>query len=131
MIYKKEEIELLSQALSNNKRAIIQLESECKELAMLQHALLGEIEAIKWLFKNNKILAAFDDAIGGNKTAVKFLIGQKEYGWAAIANYIHGDDAALEWLNKQGYSHLVRLAYSIKKMLEREQGKDVSFLFKP
>lgn len=131
MIYKKEQIELLSQALSKNKRAMLQLEAESKDLAMLQHALQAEVKAIEWLLKNNKILAAFDSAIGGNKTAVKFLIQNKEYEWAAVANFIQGDDMALVWLNKNDYGHLVRLAYTIKKLLESEQGKGVSFLFTP
>ena len=131
MIYNKEQIELLSQALSKNKRAVLQLEAESKDLAMLQHALQAEVPAIEWLLKNNKVLAAFDDAIGGNKTAIKFLILNKEYEWAAVANYIHGDDMAVEWLNKNDCKHFIRLAYTIKKVLENEQGKGVSYLFKP
>jgi hypothetical protein len=131
MIYTKNQIDLLSKALLGDKTAHKRLETENYNLFRLHGALRGSSQDIEWLLKNDKMLAAFDDAVGGNRTAVRALIKLKEPAWAAMANYVHGDDIALQWLKKHGMEHYYKLAKCILKMLEDEAGKDVSLLFKP
>lgn len=117
MPYSAEQIDLLSEALHENREASKKLARDHKELAILATALRGNEEAMAWLYNNNKILAAFDAGIGGNKSAIRLLLKMKEFEWAAVANFVKGDLKALEWLKKNKLHHFIRLAYRIKKVL--------------
>ncbi len=117
MTYSVRHINLLYEALEDNRQAAEVLASENKNLYVLESALRGNIEAMNWLFENDKILAAFDAGVGGNKSAIRLLVKMKEFEWAAVANFIKGDKKALEWLKSNKLNHLIRLAFSIKKVL--------------
>jgi hypothetical protein len=131
MIYTDKQIELLSLALMGDKKALTRLKVECKPLKMLEEALHANKEAIEWLLQNDKMLAAFDDAVGGNRSAVRLLIKKQQFGWAAVANYINGDEGAFAWLKKQGLDQFVKLALGIKELQKHDSAKNVSMLFKP
>lgn len=117
MAYSAKQIDLFCQALEDDKEALALLGRECKNLAILHTALRGNVEAMSWLFENDKILAAFDAGIGGNKSAIRLLIKLNEFEWAAVANFVKGDQKALDWLQKNKLSHFIRLAYCIKRVL--------------
>jgi hypothetical protein len=131
MIYTEKQIELLSLALMGDKKAQAMLVDTCKPLSMLEGALRADKDSIEWLIKNEKILAVFDDAVGGNRSAIRVLIKSKEFGLAAVANYINGDEKAFEWLKKQGLSMYIKLAMGIKELQKHDSSKSVSYLFKP
>lgn len=116
MIYTEKQIDLLSDALEGNEEARKKLLEESKSLAALEAALRHNEEATYWLLKNEKLLAAFDDAVAGNKSGVRLLLKKKEYAWAAVANYIKGDDEAFEWLKRHKLTHFMKLAYAIKNL---------------
>jgi len=131
MIYSEKQIELLSLALMGDKKAQKLLNDECKPLKQLEGALKADKNSIEWLLKNDKMLAVFDDAVGGSRSAVRLLMQKKEFGWAAVANYMNGDDEALVWLKKQGLQAFVKLALGIKELQKHDSSKGISFLFKP
>ena len=114
MIYSKNQIELLAEALKGSPQARQRLMDEAPELVMLEAGLMTEVPAMEWLLQHNKLLALFMDAVHGNKSAVKVLMLKKEYGLAAVANYTNGDDEAGLWLRNHRLDHYLRLAEGIK-----------------
>jgi hypothetical protein len=114
MIYSKNQIELLAEALKGSAAARDRLKLESPELVMLEAGIMTEVPAMQWLIKNHKVLAMFMDGVHGNKSAVRILMAMKQFGFAAVANYVNGDDNAGEWLKNNHLYHYLKLAEGIK-----------------
>lgn len=130
MKFSETQIDLLSRSMKGDKNAYQLLLAESRDLAAAGAALLGDVNSMNWLLKNNKVLALFVDASDGNKSAVKVLLIKKYFRFAAVANFLNGDDAAGEWLAKYHLKHYLTLAENIKYAREKASEFDMGAYFR-
>lgn len=130
--YDADTIRRLADLFRGQEHARTELEQRgCGELALLYHFLVDESDRSFEILKEKKhaVLAAFCKAVEGERSSVKFLLDMKMAHWAAIANYINGDEAALVWLERSAepqYLHLAKAMYArIKKEKDDNPFRDL------
>ena len=102
MHYPKEAIEKATAWVDGSPSAKLWLEkNNFPELVYLRDAASRHAKAFEYLLVHKHIiLATFVNAIWDDKKAFKLLMDGKQYHWAAMANYINGDDNAAAFLKK-------------------------------
>lgn len=130
MLYSKEVIDITSEWIQGDSRAGQWLhEHHFEELVMLKDAVSRHAKAMQYLLVNKHIsLAAFVNAIWEDPAAFKLLMTKGNYHWAAMANYINGDDKAAIFLNKNHLKHYAILAQRILEKI-RKEGDEGSNIF--
>jgi hypothetical protein len=129
MVYSLKKIQLLTKALTGDKKLFERLMKEAPEYAAMGSALVGNTVAMNWLMKHNKTLAVFVEAVDGNKTAVQILIKEKEFELAAVANMLNEDEDAELWLEKHNLKDYINFAVAIQHALDKEEKYNLSGYF--
>ena len=113
MNYPKEAIEKTSAWVAGDQRAKQWLmDHNFEELVQLRDAARRYTKSLEFLFVHKHIvLAAFVNAIWEDKKAFKLLMDQRAFQWAAMANYINGDENAALFLKKNNRLILRILKY--------------------
>ncbi|MCC7302942.1 MAG: hypothetical protein IT233_09885 [Bacteroidia bacterium] len=70
------------------------------------------------------VLAAFCKAVDGERSSVKFLLQTGNPQWAAASNFINGDEKAMVWLEKNGYTAHAMLARKIAERFRKENDEN-------
>ena len=73
------------------------------------------------------VLAAFVNAVWEDQRAFKLLMDQRAFHWAAMANYINGDDKAELFLKKNRLEHYLALAHAIQAKIRKEGDEGTNF----
>jgi hypothetical protein len=129
MVYSLEKIQLLTKALSGDKKLFALLRKEAPVYAALGSALVGNSEAMNWLLQNDKTLAVFAEAVDGNKTAVQILLKEKQYALAAVANMLNEDEEAETWLEQHNLKEYINFAVAIQYAMDKEAEQDLGRYF--
>lgn len=122
--YPAEDIHLLAELFGGHEEAYAMLIGrDRKELTLLLHYLVDENERSFEVLRETRhvVLAAFCKACDGERGSIKFLLEAKVPHWAAIANHINGDDAALAWLERAPEREYAVLARAIAARLKKEK----------
>ena len=129
MNYSKEVIEKTSAWVAGDQRAKQWLlDHNFEELVQLRDATRRYTKPLEFLFVHKHIvLAAFVNAIWEDKKAFKLLMDQRAFQWAAMANYINGDDNAALFLKKNNLAHYAELAHKIQARIREDGDKGTNF----
>ena len=102
MIYSKEAIVKTRAWVEGDLKAKQWLQdNQFEELVQLKDAASRYPKAFEYLLVHKHLtLAAFVNAVWDDSKAFKLLMDQKAFQWAAMANYINGDDNAAAFLKK-------------------------------
>ena len=122
MNYSKEAIEKTAAWVEGNPSAKLWLQqNNHEELVQLKDAASRHAKPFEYLLVHKHlVLAAFVNAIWDDKVAFKLLMDQRAFQWAAMANYINGDDNAALFLKKNKLDHYLQLAVVIQAKIRRE-----------
>jgi hypothetical protein len=129
MLYPKEAILHLNAWIDGSTNAKLWLqENNYEELVQLKDASSRHSKPMEYLLVNKFIvLAAFVNAIWDDPTAFKLLMDQKQFHWAAVANYINGDDKAAMFLKKNNLEHYAELGFKIQAKIRKEGDAGTNF----
>src|ERR1043166_9659819 len=107
MNYSREAIDMTRALVNGDKRAKQWLENNhLEELVQLNDAVSRHAHAFEYLLVNKfVILAAFVNAVWEDKKAFALLMEQRAFHWAAMANFINGDENAEVFLRKNRMDH--------------------------
>ena len=72
-------------------------------------------------------LAAFVNAIWDDKDAFRLLMDEKQFHWAAVANFINGDEKAAIFLKRNQLDHYLALAIRLQAKIRREGDEGTNF----
>ena len=130
MLYPKEVIEITAEWVNGDSRAGQWLhDHNFEELVMLKDAVSRHAKPMQYLLVNKHIsLAAFVNAIWDDAAAFKLLMTKGNYHWAAMANYINGDEKAALFLKKNKLEHYAVLA-KVNEEKIRKEGDEGSNIF--
>ncbi len=128
MLYSKEVIEKTTAWVEGDIKAKLWLQHHnLEELVQLKDAISRHAKAFEYLLVHKHlVLATFVNATWEDKKAFKILMDKKEFLWAAMANYINGDDKAAIFLNKNNLKHYAELAHKIQAKIRREGDEGTS-----
>lgn len=129
MNYSKEAIDKAVAWVEGDSRAKQWLQdNNLEELVQLKEAASRHAKPFEYLLVHKHIvLAAFVNAIWEDQRAFKLLMDQKAFQWAAMANYINGDDKAELFLKKNKLDHYLRLAHVIQAKIRKEGDEGTNF----
>jgi hypothetical protein len=129
MTYPKIAIEKAAQFVLENEAAQYWLEqNNYPELVHLCLAARRFPKSFEYLMiHKHYVLATFVNAIWDDKKAFALLMGKKEFVWAAMANFINGDDDALSFLDKNNLNHYSQLAKNIQHKIRKDADDNTSF----
>ncbi|HET6225326.1 MAG TPA: hypothetical protein VFF27_03540 [Bacteroidia bacterium] len=130
MLYPKEVIDITTEWIKGDSRAGQWLqENNLTELFMLKDAVSRHAKPMQYLLVNKHIiLAAFVNAIWEDQAAFKLLMTKGNHHWAAMANYINGDEKAALFLKNNKLQHYAELAHQILEKI-RKEGDEGSNIF--
>ncbi len=99
-----------------------------EELVQLKDACSRYAKALEYLLVHKHIaLAAFVNAIWEDQKAFKVLMDLRAFQWAAMANYINGDDEAAVFLKKNKMENYAELAHKIQAKIRKEGDAGTNF----
>ena len=129
MLYPKEVIEKTAAWIEGDSAAKKWLQNNgYEEMVQLKDAASRYPKAFEYLLVHRHIvLAAFVNAIWDDKKAFKLLMDKKEFHWAAMANYINGDDNAAIFLHKNNLKPYAELAHKIQAKIRKEGDAGTNF----
>jgi hypothetical protein len=129
MLYPKEVIQHLNAWMDGSGQSKRWLqEHNFEELVQLKDAVSRHSKPFEYLLVNKfLVLAAFVNAIWDDQTAFSLLMEQRAFHWAAMANFINGDDNAALFLRKNKLDHYLELAIKIQAKIRREGDEGTNF----
>lgn len=129
MLYSKEVIDITAEWIKGDNRAGQWLkEHHFEELVILKDAVSRHAKAMEYLLVNKHIsLAAFVNAIWEDKAAFQLLMTKGNYHWAAMANFINGDEKAGLFLKQNKLLHYLDLAQLIQDKIREEGDEGTNF----
>jgi len=129
LIYPPQIIKVLISLVKGNPNAKDWLEkNNLEELVQLNDAVSRFPKALEYLLVHRHIiLAAFVNAVWEDKKALALLMDKKEFHWAAMADYINGNDKAAIFLKKHKLEHYAELAHEFQAKIRREGDANIGF----